>query len=95
MNPTQLAKMQAGRQKPKVAKTPVELTDMQRKDLRKVQEYYPMALETFRKAYSGRFRTSAIKAKCLECTCLQYVEVRDCTISGCPLWPYRPYQHKH
>jgi len=95
MNPEQLAKMQAGRQKPKIAKTPIELTDMQRKDLRKVQEHYSMALETFRKAYKGVSKASAIKAKCLECTNLQYAEVRDCTISGCPLWPYRPYRRKH
>jgi hypothetical protein len=31
----------------------------------------------------------AIRAKCLDCTCQQPKEVRLCTVSQCPLWPYR------
>lgn len=31
----------------------------------------------------------AIRAKCLDCTANQIVEVRNCTIKTCALWPYR------
>ena len=31
----------------------------------------------------------AIRAKCLDCTCNQPVEVRLCTVEKCPLYPYR------
>ena len=31
----------------------------------------------------------AIRLKCLACTCNQPVEIRECTITLCPLWPYR------
>ena len=30
-----------------------------------------------------------IKAKCLECTCDQIMEVKRCPSKGCPLWPFR------
>ena len=31
----------------------------------------------------------AIRAKCLDCTCGQASEVKNCQIERCPLWPYR------
>jgi hypothetical protein len=31
----------------------------------------------------------AIRAKCLDCSAGSDSEVRSCTISACPLWPYR------
>ena len=31
----------------------------------------------------------AIRAKCLDCTCNQPKEVRECLVLTCPLWPYR------
>ena len=31
----------------------------------------------------------AIRLKCLECSCQQPSEVRDCRIQTCVLWPYR------
>ena len=31
----------------------------------------------------------AIRAKCLDCTNGQYVEVRECPITDCPLYEYR------
>jgi hypothetical protein len=30
-----------------------------------------------------------IRAKCLDCCCYVESEVRKCTATGCPLWPYR------
>ena len=31
----------------------------------------------------------AIRAKCLDCSCGQFVEVRECPVTECPLWEYR------
>jgi hypothetical protein len=36
----------------------------------------------------------AVKAKCLDCTCWQKKEIELCTVSDCPLYPYRPYGAK-
>jgi hypothetical protein len=32
---------------------------------------------------------SAIRQKCLDCSCHQPSEVRDCRITACDLWPFR------
>ena len=32
---------------------------------------------------------TAIKEKCLECSCWAYAEVRNCPISDCALYPFR------
>jgi len=34
-------------------------------------------------------RSQAIRAKCLDCCCGQYTEVKKCTVTKCPLWIYR------
>jgi len=31
----------------------------------------------------------AIRKKCLDCTCGQIVEIRECPVIECPLYPYR------
>ncbi len=31
----------------------------------------------------------AIRAKCLDCSCGQVKEVRECPVTTCALWPYR------
>lgn len=31
----------------------------------------------------------AIRAKCLDCCCHQINEVKLCSCTSCPLWPYR------
>lgn len=31
----------------------------------------------------------AIRAKCLDCCCGQWYEVKMCTVKGCPLYEYR------
>ncbi len=40
----------------------------------------------------------AIREKCLDCTCQQPVEVKECTVKACALWPFRmgknPYRTK-
>jgi hypothetical protein len=37
-------------------------------------------------------KIAALKLKCLECSCYQTREVRECTVDGCPLWPIRPFR---
>jgi len=34
-------------------------------------------------------RGKAIRAKCLDCTCGNAKEVRECEITSCALWSYR------
>lgn len=40
----------------------------------------------------------AIRAKCVDCCCGQYNEVRLCPVTNCPLYPFRfgknPYRTK-
>jgi hypothetical protein len=31
----------------------------------------------------------AIRLKCLDCSCFQPSEVRECPVTTCDLWPYR------
>jgi hypothetical protein len=31
----------------------------------------------------------AIRQKCLDCSCFQPSEVRECPVTTCDLWPYR------
>ena len=51
---------------------------------------------TYKRAMSGKSRLAGVKAHCQECFCYsEYrANVRDCTITTCPLWPYRPYRSK-
>lgn len=46
----------------------------------------------YERAMTGKARTAAVKAKCLDCCCWQRAEARDCKISTCPLYPYNPYR---
>ena len=43
----------------------------------------------YEQAVTGRRALKAIRAKCLDCTCWQESEVRNCVVDSCPLWPYR------
>ena len=40
----------------------------------------------------------AVREKCLDCTCQQPIEVRECTVKTCALYPFRmgvnPYRAK-
>ena len=46
----------------------------------------------FEKAYSGKSKTSALKAKCIDCCCGELKEIRQCKIHECPLWLYRQFK---
>jgi len=90
-NPTWLKGISHAR-KPK---TDVILTSEQEKDIAKVKRVMPSVLRVFIKAFSMKGgRNAAIRAKCIECSNFQKAEVGACSISGCPLWRYRPYQDK-
>ncbi len=44
-------------------------------------------------SYTGKTtRNQAIKAKCLDCSCFDKEEVRNCSAKLCPLYKFRPYQ---
>lgn len=40
----------------------------------------------------GTSKATAIKLKCLECSCGVSTEVTHCPVVACPLWPVRPFQ---
>jgi len=69
------------------------ITVLQREDLGRVRRHLPSAERTFLRAYEGS-RPAAVKAKCLDCCNLDKSEVALCSIEGCPLWRFRPYQTK-
>ena len=48
--------------------------------------------QNYKTAMSSKSRAAATKAKCLDCCCWQRVEVANCPVDTCPLWPYRPYR---
>jgi len=52
------------------------------------EQYKPV----FAKAYTEKGPTAKIKAKCLDCTCFQQSEIKNCECFGCPLWTVRPYR---
>jgi hypothetical protein len=45
------------------------------------------------RAFAGKASPrQAIKARCLQCSNYQRDEIKHCTVEGCALWTYRPYQ---
>jgi hypothetical protein len=45
-----------------------------------------------RRAFVGKSRAGAVKAKCLDCCHFDREEIANCLVILCPLHPYRPYQ---
>lgn len=72
----------------------ITITENRKQKLRQVSDYAPKVIGVFRKAYEGKSGAAAIKAKCLDCCCLDRIQVRECEIDDCPLWEYRPYRQK-
>jgi len=96
MTPEHIAKLQAGRKASKQIK-PVADPDESfhprvQQRLNKIQANTPQYLNVTRKAYLGTSKTACIKAKCLDCSCWQRIEITNCTVLTCPLWLVRPYQ---
>jgi hypothetical protein len=51
-------------------------------------------INVFIKAFSGKSKAAALKAKCIDCAAGYQLEITNCRIKSCPLWRYRPYQKK-
>lgn len=55
----------------------------------------PAYQRLFRSVYEGKaVKVARLKAKCLECSAYQRIEITHCTVFFCPLWAVRPYQIK-
>ena len=48
----------------------------------------------YKKAMAGKSKAAAVKAKCLDCTNWQRVEITNCPCEACPLYLYRPFKKK-
>ena len=70
---------------PSVSRGPEQVLADVKRDL-------PSALGHFKAAFAGRSRKAAITSFCLDCMGLDRVAVRECSVTGCPLYPYRPKQ---
>lgn len=76
-------------------KRPLEfkaISEAQSARLHEIAVRNPTMKALFSKAYQGRSKAAALKAKCLDCSCFQRKEVTLCTVQTCPLWHYRPFQ---
>ena len=73
-----------------------EWKDFLEKSEKKVRDYLKVLAPSYRKihwdAIHGTNKTRAIKAKCLDCTCWQPEEIKNCPAINCPLYKHRPYQ---
>ena len=67
------------------------MNENQKQWFAKIPKVYQQNYET---AMSGRSKAAGIKAKCLDCTNWQRVEISDCLVETCPLFPYRPYRSR-
>ncbi len=66
-------------------------------DLRRAEHLatVPASLRgVFERAFGGKSRATAIRAKCLDCCHFSRAEVAGCTVVICPLHSVRPYQQK-
>ena len=63
--------------------------------VQKVTDDAPGKANLFRRVYAGHASPrQAIKAHCLMCCGLSEREIRNCTMTACPCWSFRPYQLK-
>ena len=47
----------------------------------------------FKSSYLGKkCFPDIIKAKCLDCSGYERQEVKNCTVTSCPIWRFRPYK---
>ena len=71
---------------------PQNISDNRSERLQEVAKYNPKMVSAFKKAYEGKSRVAAMKAKCMDCSAYQYTEIKECTAVECPLWEWRPVQ---
>ena len=66
------------------------ISELRAEIIAKYEQRIPLAYrDRYRRAISGKSRTAAVRAFCLECAGWAPKEVRHCTAQGCPLYPYR------
>jgi hypothetical protein len=95
LSDTQKAAMLAGRKAARMASTPENnaiLTQFQAETVRRASLYLPSAKNAFLKAFTGKAKVAAIKAKCIECCNFERKQVETCAVPGCPLFQYRPFR---
>jgi hypothetical protein len=64
--------------------------------LAEIQKHTPKLHPLFFRVYAGQTGLiEAVKAKCLNCCCLQIDKVRNCRVFACPIWDFRPFQQKN
>lgn len=55
-----------------------------------LRKYFPESRQDLvTRVVSGSLK-AAIGAKCLDCTQFQVNEIKNCTVTSCPLWNFRP-----
>lgn len=64
---------------------PLDMVDVVR------QEYAPLGERRVEALIDGKL-SAAIAAKCWDCSGKQRVEVANCTVVMCALWPHRPWR---
>jgi len=70
------------------------IQEARKRKLKQIEQIAPSKHGKFVKAYKGHSLRAGIDANCLDCQGFDLVQVRNCTVLNCPLWPYRPYQNK-
>jgi hypothetical protein len=97
MTPEHKAAMRAGRRAKGLTGAPtnaIALNEFAEQTVRRASLYLPSAKNAFLKAFSGKGKAAAIKAKCIECCNFERHQVTACGVRGCPLWLYRPFRGK-
>lgn len=72
--------------------SPLEKAQAKRAEMKAAGVEVQRLSPTEKAARNPKSLRMAINAKCWECSCEQRSEIRDCSITACPLWPVRPYQ---
>lgn len=67
---------------------PAKPIDLESLEFRKQSERFLPVIEALRSAS----RSASVKLNCLDCTCYNIEEIRNCDISSCAMWPVRPFQ---
>jgi len=87
--------MQAGRAAAKTETAHIlieSLTQSELEESKTATRYLPSAKTAFLKAFSGKSKSAAIKAKCIQCAAYQRSEVTNCQVTACALFRYRPFR---
>jgi hypothetical protein len=77
---------------PTKKKGKVERLKSYKSNFAKMRRMMPRKFHKFiNRAEAGSIK-EAVRTKCLDCSHFEKKEITNCKVSGCPLFPYRPYQ---